>query len=260
MFVKFLVDTYSIPYLRAGSGVVEVAAGRGEVSLRLNFLFCVRCTLAEPREIASDPDSMKRLCERMLRRLPKFYRQRLLKFAEINTEGIRRAVPPHFRCYFDIPLRPCGSSNGKDCDPADGDDDYDDEKHVLKMHQSDDKIETELLIQRLWPVMKPPPASHDLAELNSIIESCSIVVGMHPDGATDSIVDCALAHGKPFAIVPCCVFPTQFPNRRRKDGSTVTTHAEYITWLQEKDPAIEVRDLGFGGANKVVFMRKAGAI
>lgn len=32
------------------------------------------------------------------------------------------------------------------------------------------------------------------------------VVGMHPDQATDAIVDFALACSKPFAVVPCCVF------------------------------------------------------
>ena len=31
-------------------------------------------------------------------------------------------------------------------------------------------------------------------------------MGMHPDEATESIVDVALACRKPFAIVPCCVF------------------------------------------------------
>ena len=33
------------------------------------------------------------------------------------------------------------------------------------------------------------------------------VIGLHPDEATEAIVDCALAHNKPFAVVPCCVFP-----------------------------------------------------
>ncbi|MEW5301155.1 MAG: hypothetical protein WDW36_004033 [Sanguina aurantia] len=34
---------------------------------------------------------------------------------------------------------------------------------------------------------------------------------MHPDQATDSIVNFALEQRKPFAIVPCCVFARQFP-------------------------------------------------
>ena len=45
-------------------------------------------------------------------------------------------------------------------------------------------------------------------------ERCALVVGLHPDEATDAIVDAALAAGKPFAVVPCCVFPSLFPHRR----------------------------------------------
>jgi hypothetical protein len=33
------------------------------------------------------------------------------------------------------------------------------------------------------------------------------VVGMHPDQATEAILQFALECRKPFAIVPCCVFP-----------------------------------------------------
>ena len=36
---------------------------------------------------------------------------------------------------------------------------------------------------------------------------------MHPDQATDLIVDFAVANGKAFAVVPCCVFPTEFSHR-----------------------------------------------
>lgn len=39
------------------------------------------------------------------------------------------------------------------------------------------------------------------------LQACSLVLGLHPDQATDSIVDFAMQYGKPFAVVPCCVFP-----------------------------------------------------
>ena len=55
------------------------------------------------------------------------------------------------------------------------------------------------------------------------LASCSLVVGLHPDQATDSILEFALAHGKPFAIVPCCVFPTLFTNRRLRGGGNRAT-------------------------------------
>lgn len=39
------------------------------------------------------------------------------------------------------------------------------------------------------------------------LQACSLVLGLHPDQATDSIVNFAMQFGKPFAVVPCCVFP-----------------------------------------------------
>ena len=35
---------------------------------------------------------------------------------------------------------------------------------------------------------------------------------------TEPIVDVACRLGKPFAVVPCCVFPRLFPHRRLPDG------------------------------------------
>lgn len=34
--------------------------------------------------------------------------------------------------------------------------------------------------------------------------SCSLIVGLHPDGATPLIIEYAARHRIPFAIVPCC--------------------------------------------------------
>ena len=53
-----------------------------------------------------------------------------------------------------------------------------------------------------------------LKEAREAWERCDVVVGLHPDEATDAIVDAALAARKPFAVVPCCVFPSAFPHRR----------------------------------------------
>jgi hypothetical protein len=46
------------------------------------------------------------------------------------------------------------------------------------------------------------------------LRGASLLVGMHPDQATEFIVSCALALHKPWAVVPCCVFGREFPTRR----------------------------------------------
>ena len=50
---------------------------------------------------------------------------------------------------------------------------------------------------------------------NSVLRE--IIIGMHPDQATEVIVDMALKYRKPFALVPCCVFAHENPHRRLKD-------------------------------------------
>jgi hypothetical protein len=41
-----------------------------------------------------------------------------------------------------------------------------------------------------------------------------LIVGFHPDQATEPCIDLAKILNIPFCIVPCCVFPSEFPNRR----------------------------------------------
>ncbi|KAF1772834.1 Nucleic acid-binding, OB-fold [Phytophthora cactorum] len=58
---------------------------------------------------------------------------------------------------------------------------------------------------------------------SELFTDCSVFVGMHPDEATEAIVDAALKLGKPFAIVPCCVMSRVFPDRQCQDGTPVDT-------------------------------------
>jgi len=41
-----------------------------------------------------------------------------------------------------------------------------------------------------------------------------LIVAFHPDQATESCIDLARVLNVPFCVVPCCVFPLEFPNRR----------------------------------------------
>lgn len=98
------------------------------------------------------------------------------------------------------------------------------------------------------------PASH--LELSS---GCSIFVGLHPDQPTEAIVDVALALGKPFAVVPCCVFSNLFPLRQQATGQHVVGYGSFIRYLKAKDPRIESARLNFQGRNRVLFCRATAA-
>jgi hypothetical protein len=50
---------------------------------------------------------------------------------------------------------------------------------------------------------------------------------MHPDQATGSIVEFAMENYKPFAVIPCCVFPRLFPNRFIREPPTQDDAASF---------------------------------
>ena len=78
-----------------------------------------------------------------------------------------------------------------------------------------------------------------------LLAKATLLLGFHPDQATDSIVDYALSTNTPFAIVPCCLFTKIFSQRRLKSGQKVRNYDEYIQFLLEKDKRIRISDLKF---------------
>ncbi|CEG37188.1 Zinc finger, CCCH-type [Plasmopara halstedii] len=88
-----------------------------------------------------------------------------------------------------------------------------------------------------------------------LIEQASLLLGMHPDQATDSILDVAIKFNKPFAVVPCCVFGQNFPDRRLVDGSKVLSYEHLVEYLTAKHPDIEKAFLPFDGKNLVLYRR-----
>ncbi|KAF9149426.1 hypothetical protein BG015_008787 [Linnemannia schmuckeri] len=118
-----------------------------------------------------------------------------------------------------------------------------------------------------------------------LVNTTSIMIGLHPDQATEPIVRAALKAGKPFAIIPCCVFGRDNPHRRLpKDLETeeigsssssiineggvqeedeeegvypstrpVTSYADFVTWLGTLHPDIKTTWLNFEGMNRVLY-------
>jgi len=42
------------------------------------------------------------------------------------------------------------------------------------------------------------------------MQKVDFIIAMHPDEATEMVVDLALKYNKNFAVVPCCVFPNLY--------------------------------------------------
>ena len=81
----------------------------------------------------------------------------------------------------------------------------------------------------------------------------ALLVGMHPDQATDSIVDAALHLGIPFAVVPCCVFPSLLAASR---GVRLSSRDQLVAHLLAKRPGeICIDWLPVDGAAQVLYWR-----
>jgi len=86
-------------------------------------------------------------------------------------------------------------------------------------------------------------------EAKNTLLNTKLICGFHPDEATDTSIDLALALKIPFAICPCCWFPKINRHRRitTKSGteSSVRTFLDYITFLKQKHSKIRVDQLPF---------------
>jgi hypothetical protein len=89
-----------------------------------------------------------------------------------------------------------------------------------------------------------------------LFKDCSLVVGLHPDQATEPILDFAVQQQLPFAVMPCCVFPRLFPHRQlqQADGSfvLVVAYDELVEYLVQRGAA-QTAVLDFEGAKTVVY-------
>ena len=59
----------------------------------------------------------------------------------------------------------------------------------------------------------------------------NLVVGFHPDQATEACIDLALLLHVPYCVVPCCVFPSEFPHRKTPENTRVRCYDEFVEYL-----------------------------
>ena len=104
---------------------------------------------------------------------------------------------------------------------------------------------------------------HENEELLNAVKYSSLMIGMHADGATESIVDVAMKYRKPFMVVPCCVFPNLFKHRfipRKNDNDDVNdimvpvrSHEQFCKYLLMKDSHFVMETLPFEGRNVAIW-------
>lgn len=240
-FFIFLRDHYPSILAESNAVILDVAGGKGDLSFMIANIYDSSPIVIDPRKtnhtsllrsIAFLKDHPELVQERSVEGSLSFQPLAAL-LNELEENRIRRdnndwISPSNMQIYFNDDLI----------------------QAVYKEYEEKGSWEKFWLSKRLDDTMTAEASwSH--------IQNTKLIVGFHPDQATESIVDFALFMGIPFAIVPCCVFPSEFPNRRW-EGERVRDHRTFIEYLKAKNPKIQVEKLDFdfcdSGKNIVLFM------
>ncbi|KAF9994446.1 hypothetical protein BGZ65_009917 [Modicella reniformis] len=257
IFSQWLVKVFGKDYLNSGSGVLDVAGGKGEISLFLTHMFGIRSTVVEPNVRRDTPYQRRHLMDviQKQQKLEAGGDKEVPMSSTCTDHGggqVSRTIPEdaHDGGVYE------SASNSNGCEVVESDQVQDEQEAAKKERRRLKKLQRDqFIVPRLCTLLD------DEFEQNhsDILDGASILIGMHPDQATEPIVDMALKHNKPFAVVPCCVFGHENPHRRLSNGGAVDTTLEFIQYLIEKDMISGVSErvrkefLPFVGMNIVVF-------
>lgn len=214
----FLLQTFGRERLMKGSGIVDVAGGKGELSFKLVAYAELPSTIVDPR-----PYNLRG----MLKYVTKDH---ILRKTSSEAPVLKLKLPTHLQCWFTHESSSSTEREGKAL--LDFDTTLQQESGNLYVH---DKLTS---------------SSDDKKRLQILLKDCSLVVGLHPDQATEFIVDYCLATETPFVIVPCCVFPNSALFKHRKH---VKAFDDFVRYLKAKDERIKEATLTFPGRNVVLF-------
>lgn len=226
--------------------VADIAGGGGVLSFELHVRHGLGATLCDPAAVsvsARQMNTWKNLRKKASRAGVGSPEYRAWQRAESWVNVARAEETRRRREHVRRVLRYADDDAGMDVDAVSSDEVT--STRVASGASGDDDAIFEHFAAEFWGDTAGP--------VGSAVGGCDVLVGMHPDQATEPIVDAAIELGKPFAVVPCCVFPELFPERRTKDGDSVRTYVQFLDYLVAKHPDIKLAYLPFKGRNRVVY-------
>mmetsp|Transcript_15672 Transcript_15672/g.26123 ORF Transcript_15672/g.26123 Transcript_15672/m.26123 type:complete len:273 (-) Transcript_15672:53-871(-) len=231
VFASWLCSKLGFNALRTGHGVIDIAGGNGLLSFELTCRYGIPSTVIDPRQMKFNSI--------LKRRMKKLTKNRLSCHARLSdlSGNTEEPVFKWENCVIKV------------------EDDY----HVLD-RVKDSISENNVLPFRQfrayfeWPLSNLVLSSSHEDDME-LLSNASMFVGMHPDQATEHIIDTALALKKPFAVVPCCVFTKLFPHRRTPKGEEVRSYEDLLCYLQNKDPDIQKELLPYDCGRNVVLYK-----
>jgi hypothetical protein len=240
---EFLWDAYGgiLSSTRADGVILDVAGGKGDLSWLLRNVDDLASVVVDPRlpnnhlvksveYLRAHPEEAH---QRALPGLPTY--QPLAKLIPKLKEKDTFAKPRHLRILVNQELVDAvrGARRGLE---QQWDDFWAKATHKGKEAQTQGYKEDFTLSEN--QIVDP-------AEALKTILNARLIVGFHPDQATDACIDLAVLLQVPYCVVPCCVFPSEFPHRRGPDGSRVRAYQELIEYLKDKDPRVQMCMLPF---------------
>jgi hypothetical protein len=242
VFREFLLRTYGA-HLSKGSIVLDVAGGKGDLSWLLTNVDDLDSVVADPRitkhvHIESAITFLRtNPKEALLRSVSNLPTHQPLAALLPKLEGKECFQSPrHLRILVDTFL-------------------VDAVRHYLEntnenawLEYWNDASERSLAAQPLGyrevDLLTSRQITNSMQSLDVIL-SLKSIIGFHPDQATEACMDLATVLKIPFCVCPCCVFPSEFPNRRSADGERVRTYEDFIPYLQNKYPQMHTGTLDF---------------
>lgn len=229
VFREFVNKEYS---LEPGSVVLDIAGGKGDLSWLLRNVDGVNSVVVDPRVTMANHiiRSIKYLKEhpgeaknRAIPGLPTH--QPLAALMPLLKDRASFDTPWHLRLLVDV--------------------------HLVQAVKLFMEVRDEIAWRTYWDAAstraidthplgyQEQPSSHsatvgDAMDALKIILATKLVLGFHPDQATDSAFELAQLLGVPYCIVPCCVFPRENTHRRLEDGTPVKKYPQLIEYLTAK--------------------------
>lgn len=263
VFREFILQTYS-DYLTtptsdssATSGsnsiVLDIAGGKGDLSWILHNIDSYQSIVIDPRctinHIHKSVEYLRRFPDECKKRsIPhqSTYQPLAALMPRLEQKDYHTESPLHIRIFVDEELVHVLRSIVVDHTPNGNElwEQYWARATQRTMDHITPSGKNDFSIDRVTVSEDSNNITHSQTALQYILQA-KLIVGYHPDQATDACFTLAQLLNIPVCVVPCCVFPSEFPHRRFFDTTTTTTATSV-------DDDIRKNDENCGGGEKPV--------
>lgn len=280
VFREFLWKTYAsqAEYLQKDDLILDVAGGKGDLSWLLINVHSIKSVVVDPRALSSTSQLVKSVRwleehpeEARERAIPhrstyqplaalvpevlhqKEERQKQTPFSEEFLEPRQLQIKVDHELVEALRNAKREQAFSNDCPESW-------KKFWTRQLQADTTAQMPAgtcFLPESERVKTTKPPIQDACVAWNVFQSIRLIAGFHPDQATEACVDLAELLGVPVCIVPCCVFPSEFPDRRvtveqrSAEGAysteevRVRDYQTFLPYLKQKQPKLREATLSF---------------